>query len=51
MYIYICFSRPLSYEKRKVQETAKKVLPPPPSPNIKVIKALREAFDLSFAVS
>ncbi|GAB1861055.1 60 kDa SS-A/Ro ribonucleoprotein [Camponotus japonicus] len=39
--------KPLSYEKRKVQETAKKV-PSPPSPNIKVTNALHEAFNLSF---
>ncbi|KAL6449393.1 hypothetical protein ACFW04_000763 [Cataglyphis niger] len=41
--------KPLSYEKRKVQESAKKTLPPVPYPNIKVVSILREMFDLSFA--
>ncbi|XP_072765647.1 RNA-binding protein RO60 [Anoplolepis gracilipes] len=40
--------KPLSYEKRKIQEAAKKPLPPVPYPNIKVLGALRKAFDLSF---
>lgn len=50
LYVYI-FSRPVSYEKRKVQESAKKTLPPVPYPNIKVVNTLREMFDLSFTVS
>lgn len=45
------FSRPLSYEKRKVKEQAKKPPPPPPKPNSRIIDALYKALNLSFFVS
>lgn len=44
-------SRPLSYEKRKVKEQAKKPLPLPMKPNSKIIDSLYKALNLSFAVS
>ncbi|XP_046829031.1 60 kDa SS-A/Ro ribonucleoprotein-like [Vespa crabro] len=39
--------KPLSYEKRKMKEQAKKPFPPPPKPNSKIINALNKAFELS----
>lgn len=41
--------KPLSYEKRKVREEAKKQHPPPPEPNKKIVKTLYTALNLSFS--
>jgi hypothetical protein len=50
IYIYIFFLRPLSFEKRRIQETAKKPQLPI-EPNQEVISALYTAFYASFSVS
>ncbi|XP_066584873.1 RNA-binding protein RO60-like [Prorops nasuta] len=41
--------KPLSYEKRKIKEQAKKPLPPPPAPNSKIIDALYKTLNSTFA--
>lgn len=40
--------KPLSYEKRKLKEEAKKPFPIPPKPNQKIIDALYKTLNLSF---
>ncbi|XP_015596736.1 60 kDa SS-A/Ro ribonucleoprotein [Cephus cinctus] len=46
---YESSGRPLSYEKRKVREEAKKPLPPPPKPNQTIVEALNKMLNLSWA--
>ncbi|XP_029156043.1 60 kDa SS-A/Ro ribonucleoprotein-like [Nylanderia fulva] len=41
--------KPLTFEKRKIQQAAKKAPRSPPKPNKEITQALYKAFDLSFA--
>ena len=51
LFIYLFFFRPLTFEKRKVKEQAKRPLPPPPEVNKKVVDALNKMLNFSFTVS
>ncbi|XP_008216494.1 60 kDa SS-A/Ro ribonucleoprotein isoform X2 [Nasonia vitripennis] len=42
--------KPLSFEKRKVKEQAKRPLPPPPKPNKKIVDALNKMLNFSFSI-